>query len=268
MMKALQGVLAVLAATVVLLPATASAQQQTQAGAPVAAPGILSQTINNLGQTVLRTVDSAGNILLRTLDGAGHVVSDRTIGRLLDLPVVSEVRNPTGGIVRLVQDTTGNILEYTIDGAGRITGARVVAQPGGGTPTQFVPVPSAPPVQNIVKPSPQPGTLAGQVAAILAQGVSTDGKIVQRFVDTNYNIIERTLDNTGRFVSQALIGRVMDMQAIARSVDVQGRTVVQAKDVTGAIIEATLDGAGRIVGMRVYPVTPAQGAPAQGAVRR
>jgi hypothetical protein len=63
----------------------------------VTAPGcLLSQTVNTLGQTVQRTVDTTGNIVERTLDTAGNVVSDRTVARLLDLPVISQTTNAAG----------------------------------------------------------------------------------------------------------------------------------------------------------------------------
>jgi hypothetical protein len=46
----------------------------------VTAPGgVLSQTVNSLGQTVTRTLDQAGNIVERTTDAAGKVVGERVI---------------------------------------------------------------------------------------------------------------------------------------------------------------------------------------------
>jgi hypothetical protein len=46
----------------------------------VTAPGgVLSQTVNALGQTVTRTLDQAGNIVERTTDSAGKVISEKVI---------------------------------------------------------------------------------------------------------------------------------------------------------------------------------------------
>ncbi len=45
--------------------------------------GVLSQTINTLGQTVQRTLDTTGNIVEKTLDTTGKVVNQKTIGSVL-----------------------------------------------------------------------------------------------------------------------------------------------------------------------------------------
>jgi hypothetical protein len=93
----------------------------------VTAPGgVLTQTVNTLGQTVQRTLDTTGNIVERTLDTTGKVVNDRTVGRLLDLPVVRETTNAAGQVVKQVRDTTGAVIEYTLDSAGRVINSRVV----------------------------------------------------------------------------------------------------------------------------------------------
>jgi hypothetical protein len=95
----------------------------------VTAPGgLLSQTVNTLGQTVVRTVDATGNIVERTVGTAGNVVGERSVGRLLDLPVVSEVTNAANQTVRRVRDTTGAVIEYTLDASGRVVSSRVVSQ--------------------------------------------------------------------------------------------------------------------------------------------
>lgn len=100
----------------------------------VTAPGgLLTQTVNTLGQTVQRTLDSTGNIVERTLDTAGKAVGDgRTVGRLLDLPVISQTTNAAGQAVKQVRDTTGAVMEYTLDNAGKIVNSRVVSQASGG----------------------------------------------------------------------------------------------------------------------------------------
>ena len=98
----------------------------------VTAPnGLLSQTVNTLGQTVQRTLDTTGNLVERTLDTTGKVVNEKTVGRLLDLPVISQTTNAAGQAVKQVRDTSGNVLEYTLDTAGKIVSSRVVSQAAG-----------------------------------------------------------------------------------------------------------------------------------------
>jgi hypothetical protein len=95
----------------------------------VTAPGgLLTQTVNTLGQTVQRTLDTTGNIVERTLDTTGKVVNERTVGRLLDLPVISQTTNAAGQVVKQVRDTTGSVVEYTLDRSGKIVNSRVVSQ--------------------------------------------------------------------------------------------------------------------------------------------
>jgi hypothetical protein len=89
--------------------------------------GVLSQTVNTLGQTVQRTLDTTGNIVEKTLDTAGKVVNERTVGKLLDLPVLRETTNEAGQTVRQVRDTTGAVIEYTLDRAGKIVGSKVIS---------------------------------------------------------------------------------------------------------------------------------------------
>jgi hypothetical protein len=93
----------------------------------VTAPGgVLTQTVNTLGQTVQRTVDATGNIVERTLDTAGGLVNERTVGRLLDLPVISSTTNTAGQAVRQVRDQSGAIIEFVLDNAGQVVSSRVV----------------------------------------------------------------------------------------------------------------------------------------------
>ena len=81
--------------------------------------GLLSQTVNSVGQTVARTVSKTGTITESVLDTAGNVVSQRSLGSVQDLTdVVSETTNQAGQTVRRVMDTSGAILEYTLDSAG------------------------------------------------------------------------------------------------------------------------------------------------------
>lgn len=94
--------------------------------------GVLSSTVNALGQTVETTLDTAGGLTERTLDAAGRVVGSRSLGSLLRLPVLRETTDAAGRTVRQVRDTAGNLVEYTLDASGGVLGARVLG--GGGTP--------------------------------------------------------------------------------------------------------------------------------------
>lgn len=95
----------------------------------VTAPGgVLWQTVNTVGQTVQRTVDATGSIVESTLDTAGRVVNTRTVGRVLDLPVLGERTNSAGLTVRSVRDQSGAVIEYILDSAGRVIRSRVVTQ--------------------------------------------------------------------------------------------------------------------------------------------
>ncbi|HYC40658.1 MAG TPA: hypothetical protein VEB63_09230 [Chitinophagaceae bacterium] len=88
--------------------------------------GVISQTVNSLGQTVQRTIDATGNIVEKTLSSTGTVLSTRTAGRILDLPVVSETKNAAGQIVRRLRDTSGRLIEVVIDSAGKILSTTLV----------------------------------------------------------------------------------------------------------------------------------------------
>jgi hypothetical protein len=93
--------------------------------------GVLSQTVNSLGQTVQRTLDSTGSIVERTLNSTGGVLNQRTIGSILDtaatgLSIIGETTNAAGQTVRRLRDASGSIIEVTLDSAGRIVNSRVV----------------------------------------------------------------------------------------------------------------------------------------------
>jgi hypothetical protein len=113
--------------------------------------GVISQTVNTLGQTVTRTVDTAGNLLERTVDTTGRVLNSRTVGRALDLPVLRETTNTAGQVVRQVRDASGTVLELTLDRAGQVVNSRVLSQAGGGAGTA--------PQQGTSTPA-RPGTVA------------------------------------------------------------------------------------------------------------
>lgn len=92
--------------------------------------GVISQTVNTVGQTVQRTLDATGNIVEKTLDQTGKVVNSKTVGRLLDLPVVKETTNAAGQTVRQLRDTSGRIVEVTLDKAGKIVSSSLVGGSG------------------------------------------------------------------------------------------------------------------------------------------
>jgi hypothetical protein len=88
--------------------------------------GLLSQTVNTLGQTVNRTVDATGRIVERTLDTAGKVAGENVIGNVTSLPLVKETTNAAGQAVKQVRYTSGALIEYTLDTAGKVVNARVL----------------------------------------------------------------------------------------------------------------------------------------------
>jgi sarcosine oxidase gamma subunit len=94
--------------------------------------GVLSQTVNTLGQTVQRTLDTTGNVVERTLDTTGKLLNEKTVGKLLDLPVVKQTTNAAGQVVKQVRDTTGAVIEVTTDAAGKVVGSRVISGATGG----------------------------------------------------------------------------------------------------------------------------------------
>lgn len=90
--------------------------------------GVLSQTVNTLGQTVHRVVDQTGSIVERTLDTAGKVVGTRTVGSVLNLPLVTETTaNTAGETTRQVRDTSGRLIEYVVDTAGKVLRTRILS---------------------------------------------------------------------------------------------------------------------------------------------
>jgi hypothetical protein len=90
--------------------------------------GVISQTVNTLGQTVQRTIDATGNIVEKTLDNTGKILSSKSVGRLLDLPIVKETKNSAGQTVRQVRDTSGAIIELVLDNAGKIIKQTLVSK--------------------------------------------------------------------------------------------------------------------------------------------
>lgn len=89
--------------------------------------GLLTQTVNTLGQTLQKTVDVTGNIVESTLDKTGKILNSKTVGNILDLPVVQETKNSLGQVVKKVRDkSTGALIEYTLDSTGKIINSQVL----------------------------------------------------------------------------------------------------------------------------------------------
>lgn len=97
------------------------------ANTALAPNGVLSQTVNTLGQTVNRTLDTTGNILEKTLDKSGNLLNSKSVGNLLNLPVLKETTNALGQTVKQVTDTSGKVVEFTLDSAGNITNPHVLS---------------------------------------------------------------------------------------------------------------------------------------------
>ncbi len=90
--------------------------------------GLLSQTVNTLGQSVFRVVDRTGNIVEHTLDTAGKAVGQgKILGNVLNLEKVSESTNAQGQTVRRVRDTSGAVVELVLDQAGKLLSSKVVS---------------------------------------------------------------------------------------------------------------------------------------------
>lgn len=92
--------------------------------------GLLSQTVNTLGQTVQQTVDSTGNIVEKTLDTTGRTLNSRSLGSVLNLPVISQSTNSAGQTIRRVRTSSGRVIELTLNSAGKLLNSRVLSQTG------------------------------------------------------------------------------------------------------------------------------------------
>jgi hypothetical protein len=92
----------------------------------VAPNGVLSQTVNTLGQTLVRTVDATGGIVEKTLDTTGKVVGENVVGNVTSLSVLKETAGAAGQVVKQVRDASGKIIEFTLDSAGKVIAAKVL----------------------------------------------------------------------------------------------------------------------------------------------
>jgi hypothetical protein len=80
------------------------------------------------GNTLQHLVDQAtGSLVDKTLSTAGKVIAQKTVGSILNLPVVKETAGAAGSVVRQVKDQAGNLIEYTLDKASnKLSGIRLL----------------------------------------------------------------------------------------------------------------------------------------------
>lgn len=89
--------------------------------------GVLSEVVNAAGQTVRTVLDQGGNIVQQTLGTAGQVIGSTNLGKVTDLPVLSQTTNAAGHLVKRVRDSrTGKTIEYVVDSAGKVLSSRVL----------------------------------------------------------------------------------------------------------------------------------------------
>ena len=74
---------------------------------------------------------------------------------------------------------------------------------------------------------------------------------MQRTVDATGNIIERTLDTTGKVVNSNTVGNVSSLRVLGETKNATGQTLRRVQDTAGGVIELTLDAAGRVISSRV-----------------
>jgi hypothetical protein len=70
-------------------------------------------------------------------------------------------------------------------------------------------------------------------------------------LDTTGNIVEKTLDTTGRVVNSRTVGNLTDLRVLSETTNAAGQTVRRLQDTGGGVIEAVLDSTGKIVSSRV-----------------
>ena len=80
------------------------------------------------GDVLQHVVDQAtGALIDKTLSTAGKVIAQKTVGSILNLPIVKETTNTAGNAVRQVKDQAGNLIEYTLEKAtNKLSGVRLL----------------------------------------------------------------------------------------------------------------------------------------------
>jgi uncharacterized protein RhaS with RHS repeats len=74
---------------------------------------------------------------------------------------------------------------------------------------------------------------------------------VQRTVDATGNIVEKTLDTTGKVVTSDTVGNVTNLRVLTETRNSAGQRVRRVQDTAGGVIELTLDTAGKIISSKV-----------------
>ena len=108
------------------------ADATARAGAGVLRSIVLGRTPTASGQSSVRSVTETGQLLELVVSATGQVVSERTVGSVLDLaPILETAGALAGHVVRRVQDpVTGQIIEFTLERAGdRVSGVRILRAP-------------------------------------------------------------------------------------------------------------------------------------------
>jgi len=91
--------------------------------------GLLSSSLNALGQTVQRLVLTTGEVVSQVLDSAGNILSSSLVGDVLHLgfQVLSNTTNTLGQTVLTLKDTNStNIIQVILNSAGHILDAQVL----------------------------------------------------------------------------------------------------------------------------------------------
>jgi YD repeat-containing protein len=94
---------------------------------------------------------------------------------------------------------------------------------------------------------------ATRPGGLLSQTVNSLGQTVQRTLGTGGSILERTLDSTGRVLSNRTVGSVLSLPAVRETTNQAGQVVRQVRDQSGQLIELVLNQAGEVASARVIP---------------
>lgn len=97
------------------------------AGTALQPGGLLSQVVNEAGQTVRTVVGQTGGIVRETLGAAGQVVNSEALGNVTSLPVISQTAGAAGNVTKRVREpNTGKLIEFVVDAAGRVLSTRIL----------------------------------------------------------------------------------------------------------------------------------------------
>jgi len=89
---------------------------------------LLGSTKLSNGNIVQHLVDQAtGSLIDKTMSAAGSLVAQKTVGSVLNLPVVKQSTDAAGNVVKQVRDQAGKIIEFTLDRAtNKLSGLRIL----------------------------------------------------------------------------------------------------------------------------------------------